>query len=80
VQEQAGQRKLGGSGGAGGQADHRAARFEYSAPSAVREETEVADANQAARQDVKQEAAQELLSGNDHDLGLAAAGMILKTL
>jgi len=36
----------------------------------------VADANQAAGQDVKQEAAQELMSGNGHDLLLAAVGII----
>ena len=36
----------------------------------------MADANQAAGQDVKQEAAQELMSGNGHDLLLAAVGIV----
>ena len=40
------------------------ASFERGTPSAVGEESEVADANQAAGQNVKQEAAQELMSGN----------------
>ena len=36
----------------------------------------MADANQAAGQDVQQEAAQELICGNGHDLLLAAVGII----
>jgi hypothetical protein len=36
----------------------------------------VSDADQAAGQNVKQEAAQELMSGNCHDLFLAAVGII----
>ena len=36
----------------------------------------MADANQAAGQDVKQEAAQELMSGNGHDLLLAAVSIV----
>jgi len=36
----------------------------------------VADANQAAGQDVKQETAQELISRDGHDLLLAAVGII----
>ena len=36
----------------------------------------MADANQAAGQDVQQEAAQELMSGNGHDLLLAAVGIV----
>ena len=44
--------------------------------SAVSEESEVSDANQAAGQDMKQEAAQELMSGNGHDLLLAAVSIV----
>ena len=40
---------------AGRRAQQSAAAFERSTPSAVGEESEVADANQASRQDVKQE-------------------------
>jgi len=36
----------------------------------------MADANQAARQDVQQEAAQELMGGNSHDLLLAAVSIV----
>ena len=36
----------------------------------------MADANQAAGQDVQQEAAQELMGGNGHDLLLAAVGIV----
>ena len=36
----------------------------------------MADANQAAGQHVKQESAQELMSGNGHDLLLAAVGIV----
>jgi hypothetical protein len=39
----------------------------------------VADANQATGQDVKEKAAQELMSGNSHDLVLAAVGVISPT-
>jgi hypothetical protein len=39
----------------------------------------VADANQATGQDVKEKAAQELMSGNSHDLLLAAMGVISPT-
>ena len=53
-----------------------AASFERSTPSAVGEEAEVPDANQAAGQDVQQEAAQELMGGNGHNLLLAAVGII----
>ena len=45
-------------------------------PSAVGEEAEMADANQAAGQNVKQEAAQELMSVNRHDLLLASVGIV----
>jgi len=58
--EQDGQRRLGVSGGSTHFA-HRAERGSgraHSAASAVGEESEVADANQAAGQDVKQETAQ----------------------
>ena len=39
----------------------------------------MADANQAAGQDVKQEAAQELMGGDGHDLLLAAMGIVPPT-
>ena len=76
--EQAGQRRLGGSGGSMRAVvpSRLAATFERSTPSAVGEESEVADANQAAGQDVQQEAAQELIGGNGHDLLLAAVGIV----
>ena len=61
---------------AGRFAEELAAARECCFPPAVGEESEVADANQAAGQDVKQEAAQELISGNGHDLLLAAVGII----
>jgi hypothetical protein len=61
---------------AGRHAEKRAAVFERSTPSAVGEESEVSDAHQATRQHVKQEAAQELMSGNGHDLLLAAASIV----
>ena len=51
--------------------EQRTAAFERSTPSAVGEESEVPDANQTARQDVKQEATQELVGGNCHDFLLA---------
>jgi hypothetical protein len=53
-------------------------RFVVSEPSAsaVGEESEVADADQAAGQHVKQETAQELICGNGHDLLLAAVGIV----
>ena len=62
--------------GACRRAEQSAAAFERSTPSAVGEESEVADANQAAGQNVKQEAAQELMGGNSHDLLLAAVGIV----
>src|SRR5260370_20689702 len=62
--------------GAGRHTEQRAATFERCTPSSVGEEPEVADANQAARQDVKQEAAQKLMSGNGHHLLLAAVGIV----
>lgn len=43
-----------------------AAAFEGSTSSAVGEDAEMADAHQSAGQDVKQEAAQELMGGNSH--------------
>ena len=61
---------------AGRHAEKRAAVFERSATSAVGEKTEVSDANQTAGQHVKQEAAQELMGGDGHDLLLAAVGII----
>ena len=57
-------------------AEQSAAAFERSTSSAVGEESEVADANQAAGQNVKQEAAQELMGGNGHDLLLAAVSIV----
>jgi len=53
-----------------------ATTFERSTTSAVGEESEVSDANQASGQNVQQEAAQELMSGNSHDLLLAAMGVV----
>jgi hypothetical protein len=50
--------------------------FERSTPSSVGKEPEVSNANQTTGQDVKQEAAQELMGGNGHDLLLAAVGII----
>ena len=60
----------------GRHAEKRAAAFELSTTSAVGEQTEVSDANQAAGQNVKKEAAQELMSGNCHDLLLAAVSIV----
>ncbi len=76
--EHAGQRRLGGSGGSAAcrYAEQSAATFERSTSSAVGEESEVADAHQAAGQNMKQEAAQELMGGNGHDLLLAAVGIV----
>src|SRR6266702_2170188 len=62
--------------GAALHAEQSAATFERSTPSAVGEESEVSDANQAAGQDVKQEAAQELMSGDSHDLLLATVSIV----
>jgi hypothetical protein len=61
---------------AGRYAEQLAATLQRSTPLAVGEESEMADANQASRQNVKQEAAQELMSGNSHDLLLAAVGIV----
>jgi len=60
-------------------AEQSAAAVERSAPSAVGEEAEMSDANQASGQDVQQEAAQELICGNGDDLLLAAVGIITPT-
>ena len=57
-------------------AEQNAAAFERSTSPAVGEESEVADANQPARQNMKQEAAQELMGGNGHDLLLAAVRIV----
>jgi hypothetical protein len=56
--------------------EQRTATFERSTPSSVGEESEVADANQAAGQNVKQKSAQELMGGDGHDLLLAAVGIV----
>ncbi len=61
---------------AGRRAEQSAAAFERSTSSAVGEQSEVADANQASREDVKQEAAQKLMGGNGHDLLLAAVRIV----
>ena len=50
--------------------------LERSTPSAVGEETEVADANQTPGQNVEEETAQELMGGNGHDLLLATVGVV----
>ena len=50
--------------------------FERSTPPAVGEESEVSDANQTAGQAVKKKSAQELMGGKDHDLLLAAVGIV----
>src|SRR5271170_2229015 len=59
---------------------HRAEQFpatrQFCTPFAVGENAEVADANQATGQNVQQEAAQELMSGNGHNLLLAAVGIV----
>jgi uncharacterized iron-regulated protein len=62
--------------GAGRHAEQRAAAFERSTPSAVGEESEMANANQAAGQNMQQEATQELMGRNGHDLLLAAMGIV----
>src|ERR1019366_6409102 len=78
-----GTRLLAGSSGGpiGGcfDAEQRAAALERSSASAVGEEAEVADADQAFGQDMDQKAAQELIGGNGHDLVLAAVGIVLPT-
>jgi len=56
--------------------EQQAAAFECSSPSAVGEDAEVANANQTGGQNVQQEAAQELMSGNGHDLVLAAVSVV----
>jgi hypothetical protein len=56
-------------------AERFAAALEGCTSSAVGEDAERADAHQSAGQDVKQEAAQELMGGNCHDLLLAAMGI-----
>ena len=61
---------------AGRHAEKRAAVFERSTTSSVGEETEVSNANQTPGQNMQQEAAQELMSGNGHDLLLAAASIV----
>ena len=63
----------------GGHAEQFAAAFQGGTPSAVGEESEVPDADKATGQDVKQEAAQELMGGNGHDLLLAAVGIVPPT-
>src|SRR5258707_1166131 len=50
--------------------------FERSTPPAVGEEAEVANANQPLGQNVDEEASQELIRGNGHDLLLAAVGIV----
>jgi hypothetical protein len=64
---------------AGWHAKKSAATFERSAPSAVGEESAVPDANQATRQNMQQEAAQELSGGNGHDPLFAAVGIVPPT-
>jgi hypothetical protein len=61
---------------AGNCAEQLAATFERSTASAVGEEAEVADADQAFGQQVQQEASQKLIGGNGHDLVLAAMGIV----
>ena len=61
---------------AGRGAEQSAATFERSTASAVGEESEVSDTHQTAGQNVQQEAAQELMCGNGHELLLAAVGMV----
>lgn len=56
--------------------DQSSTAFERNTPSAVGEESEVTDANQAAGQDMQQEAAQELMGGNCHDLLLATVCIV----
>ena len=61
---------------AGRHAEQHAATFERSTTSAVGEETEVSYAHQTAGKNVQQEAAQELVRGNCHDLLLAAVSIV----
>ena len=61
---------------AGRYSEQKAAAFERSTTSAVGKETEVPNANQAAGQNVQQEAAQELMGGNCHDLLLATVCIV----
>jgi len=56
--------------------EQRAATLERSSTPAVGEESEMSDAHQAFGQDMDQEAAQELIDGNGHDLVLAAVGIV----
>ena len=58
-------------------AEEEAATQERRGSFAVGEETEVADADQASGQNVNQEASQELICRNRHDLLLASARVIL---
>jgi len=62
--------------GAGRCAEQNAAAFERCTSSAVGEESEMTDAHQATGQNLQQEAAQELMGGNGHDLLLAAVGIV----
>ena len=57
-------------------AEQNAAAFERGTSPTVGEESEVADADQSAGQNMKQEAAQELMCGNGHDLLLAAVRIV----
>src|SRR5260370_34155613 len=50
--------------------------FERSTPPAVGEEAEVANANQPLGENVDEEASQELIRGNGHDLLLAAVSIV----
>jgi len=59
-----------------GHAEQRTAAFEGRTASAVGEEAEVADADQSFGQNVQQKAAQELMSGNGHDLVLSVVGIV----
>ena len=52
------------------------AAYEHTATPAVGEKSEVADADQALGQNVDQEAAQELICGDRHDLLLAAVRIV----
>jgi hypothetical protein len=52
------------------------AAFERSTSFTVGEESEVSDANQPLGQNVNEEASQELIRGNGHDLLLAAVSII----
>ena len=57
-------------------AEQCTAAFKCFASPAVGEESEVPDAHQTAGENVQQEAAQELMSGNGHEFVLAAVGII----